>query len=291
VMPDMSATAGVDGEEEESRDRLASMEEDALDVAEREEAAEVAALATKLALRSSAIQRGLPRPLVVNREAALDADPGDTASGLLAAEMLRMLEADASNDPPKGAPEGIKKRKALKPVKPAVLEQARDLLAQEMTALPSQPAPHEYAAAWTTIEKQIIYVPALQKYAAASSVSEAERLGACEQQMQLLKNAMTRDAKRAGKLEKKLEVLLGGYRKRAAAVERKCQEQQQAIQERQMELSCFKALQRDENQARPQRFAAMQMCLSVQVEREAQLQERYAVLARMHLTMKESSAQ
>ena len=38
-------------------------------------------------------------------------------------------------------------------------------------------------------------VPSLQKYADASSVGDADRLGAHEQQLQLLKNLMARDAK------------------------------------------------------------------------------------------------
>ena len=54
-----------------------------------------------------------------------------------------------------------------------------------------------------------------------------------------------------------------------------------------MELSCFKALQRDEDQARPQRITAMQTCVSIQVEREAHLQERFAELARTNLSMLE----
>ena len=71
---------------------------------------------------------------------------------------------------------------------------------------------------------------------------------------------------------------------RSPRVPLQCHAQQQAIQDRQMELSCFKALQRDEDQARPQRIAAMQTCVSIQVEREARLQERYAELARRNFT-------
>ena len=104
VMPDVSATAGEATEEEQEQ----SLEEDALDAAEREDAAAMAAEAMKLSLRSSTIQRELPRPFVVNRDAALAIDemqpvhgPPSVASQLLAAEMLRMLEADASIDPPK----------------------------------------------------------------------------------------------------------------------------------------------------------------------------------------------
>ena len=89
---------------------------------------------------------------------------------------------------------------------------------------------------------------------------------------------MARDAKRAGRLEKKLELLQGGYRKRAAALERKCQALQQTVAGKRIELAAFQALDSAEALARPQRLAAMQRCISEQAEREAALQERYAAL-------------
>ena len=94
----------------------------------------------------------------------------------------------------------------------------------------------------------------------------------------VLKNLMARDAKRCGKLEKKLELLQGGYRKRATALERKCQTLQQALAGKSIDLAAFQALANAESLAKPQRLAAMQRCISEQAEREAALQERYAAL-------------
>ena len=74
VMPEMPDEAhGMEGEEGEG-----AREEDALDRDEREGAEVAAVLAAEVATRSSALQRELPRPLVVNRE--LLAPRGDEVS-------------------------------------------------------------------------------------------------------------------------------------------------------------------------------------------------------------------
>jgi pre-mRNA-splicing factor CDC5/CEF1 len=211
------------------------------------------------------------------------------AAKLLATETLRMLEADASNDPPKGAPDGVKKRKSLRPMEPALLDEAERLLREEMAPLDAALAasPQELRSIWERLTDEFIYVPSLQAYAEQSSVGVKEQVGASEQELQLLKTLMQRDAKKATKAEKKLETLLGGYRKRAAALEKKCQGQQAAVREKQVELGCFEALRRSEGLARPQRLSAMEAFAREQLEREAQLQARYAELQRKRLTLRE----
>ena len=283
------------------------MEEDALDEAEREAAAAAAASAAAAA-RSSAIQRDLPRPLVVNRQAALDeAAAGGGAGGgegeaerllgeaarLLATETLRLLEADASNDPPKGALDDAvaKPRKPLRPTEPSLLAAAKAMLAAEADAVrasvPDAGAGAGAGAAWARANEELAYVPRMQKYAPIGEVAPADRLAASEQQLQLLRNTMVRDGKRAAKVEKKLETLLGGYRKRQAALEKQCAGLHASVCEKRVELGCFEALQRVEELARPQRLAALEAFAREQVEREARLQARYAELTRTRRTLTE----
>ena len=96
-----------------------------------------------MARRSTAVQRELPRPLIVNREAL--PPPGDAAlaeaAKLLSKEMLHMLEADATAFPPKGAPEGVKKRKPVRPMEPEALSHAAELLAAEVGAIALMSSP------------------------------------------------------------------------------------------------------------------------------------------------------
>ena len=68
----------------------------------------------------------------------------------------------------------------------------------------------------------------LHRYASSSTVGKAERLQAYQQQLQLVKNFVTRDHKKAQKVEKRLELTLGGYRKRTATLRTEIVDKQQA---------------------------------------------------------------
>lgn len=299
VMPDVAA-AEAEAMEEDAADAAANaIEEDALDAAEREHAAGVAAEAALLAKRSSAIQRAMPRPLIVNRESSSASAPGvggsaelAAAAQLIAAEAVRMLEADHATDPPKGAPpaEG-KKKKPLKPIDLELLGKAHGLLQEELAATSAPRAAEieaRFAEAWTAADGDFLYVPSLQKYAEASSVAAADVAAAREQQLHLIKNLMTRDAKKAAKIEKKLELVLGGYRKRSGALSKKCEATRQAISDKTAELGAFEALQRNEGLARQQRLGALEALVKEQREREATLQATYAELSRTRLTLLET---
>jgi len=368
VMPEMPDEAdGMEGEEGEAR------EEDALDRDEREGAEAAAALAAEVATRSSALQRELPRPLVVNRE--LLAPRGDEVVQLAAAEKLlrdevvKMLESDASHFPVPGAPEPTNKKKPYKLLDAALLGQAKDLIAAEAAAIAeAQPLPSadEMRKAWGEVQAELIYVPSkqrcapsthllrspcpgsltalyspptalyspltaphspsqpltaphgtsqhltaphstsqhltapsrlrppphppsrtlthphapLRRYAPSSTVGKAERLQAYQQQLQLVKNFVTRDHKKAQKVEKKLDLTLGGYRKRAATLRTEIVDKQQACREKRLELSCFEMLQQQEALAQPQRLAQMGTLVSEQSVREVELQASYAELLR-----------
>jgi pre-mRNA-splicing factor CDC5/CEF1 len=259
--------------------------------------------AAALAQRSSAFQRDMPRPLVVNREVppppsrkgASEASSAALAqaAALIAAEATKMLEVDNSLDPPKGAPaapEGAKKKKALKPIDIELLAQADEMLQHELSRLAAPMAAElegRYPEVWASEDADFVYVPSLQKYAAASSVAPADLIAASEQQLHLYKNLLTRDGKKAAKLEKKLELLLGGYRKRTSSLVTRCQSARQAISEKQIELGCFEKLAGQEGLARLQRLGAMEAFVKEQREREAGLQARYAELARLKLTLQE----
>ena len=91
-------------------------------------------------------------------------------------------------------------------------------------------------------------------------------------------------------VEKKLDVLLGGYKKRAAALANEIQEKQTLLQEKSIELNCFKGLQGHEAVALPQRLSEMTALVTEQQEREASLQATYAELSRMRQTLREQLA-
>ncbi|KAL1525879.1 hypothetical protein AB1Y20_020707 [Prymnesium parvum] len=283
VMPEMPP----DDEAEEE-----PYEEDALDAAAREQAERERLHAAEMAKRSSALQAELPRPLVVNREMASAAGAENEADALVRDEMVKMLEADASTFPVKGAPEA-RKRKPLRPLPAERLEEARALLAAEVAAMEAEAPPPlaaAVAAAREAAAAAVVYVPARQGFAPLAECSGEEAVGAAQQQLQLVKNYMAKDAKKAAKMEKKLDVLLGGYKKRASALSAELQEKHQVLLDKLIELSCFKALQGHETIALPQRLSDMQALVEAQKQREAALQAKYSELSRTKRTLEEQAA-
>ena len=263
------------------------VETDAADVAELEQTNAVAKREAMLASCSSAMRRELPRPLVINRAPTLldSAAPhaGDsraTAAQLLDAEVLRLLEADASADQPSGAPERVNN---LCWTNSVPLGRARSLLRNESkriaSALTISGDNNDYFQ-WSSTEQRLAYVPSLQMYADRCSTGEDDRMAASEQQQLLLKNLMARDAKRAGKVEKKLETLSGGYRKRALGLERKCSGLLQGLLDKLIDMRSLKSLDSLETHAKSQRLATVRAQLSYQSDREAELQNAYAALLR-----------
>jgi len=275
VMPSLEEFESGAGEE------LARLE-DEVDVAEREAAAETRALVSDLAKRSTPLQRHLPRPLIVNRQiAVMSAREGggraaSAAELLLTEEMVRMLEADAFAFPPPGAPDVVKKRK-LQPMASDAIETAQELIAAEQRAMPRL-STDVHANAWEKTDSLLTYIPSLQSFAPLAEVPATERLAASHQLLQLVRNHMSRDGKRALKLEKKLEVLLGGYRKRSGMLSSRLQGQQLAVLERKIELNCFHSIMRMEGLAQSQRLATLEDFMRAQVWRETHLQDRYADL-------------
>ena len=58
---------------------------------------------------------------------------------------------------------------------------------------------------------KVLYLPGQGRYIRANLATKRERLDAAEKKLEQNRNHMTREAKRAAKLEKKLRVHLGGY--------------------------------------------------------------------------------
>ncbi len=93
---------------------------------------------------------------------------------------------------------------------------AKELLAEEMkvvkTGMNHPDLPIEaYSQVWEECYKQVLYLPHQQRYTRASLASKKERLEALEKTLEQNKLHMTREAKRAGKSEKKLKILTAGY--------------------------------------------------------------------------------
>lgn len=292
VLPGMSPV-------EPPEDGSTPMEADALETAESEQRAASVATALECSQRSSSVQRELPRPLIVNRDftaaavAPLHVGAG-AADMILGGEMLDLLEADASTFPLQGRPV-VDLCKPVSLLGAEARETAAMLIADEFKAWRGRGGFRDrgvgsdaHARMWAVAYAELGYVPSLQKYAVLSSVDVPARASVMQQSYRLLRNFMVRDGKKATKLEKKLDLSLGGYRKRSSTVSASLATQQFLLREKMLERACSERLESYESLIRPQRLAVMESLLADQAAREAELQAHYAKLSRTRTSLEQA---
>ncbi|XP_015590246.1 cell division cycle 5-like protein [Cephus cinctus] len=251
-----------------------------------------------LARRSQVIQRDLPRPVDANMSILrplTDSPLTDLqrAEELIKREMITMLHYDATQNPVQ--PSTKKSSSALAQVQayldqhpyghyePDELTAAKTLLEEEIKVVREGMAHGDlsldaYTTVWEECLSQILYLEPQKRYTRATLASKKDRIEACERKLEENRAHMTREAKRAAKLEKKLKILTGGYQTRAQGLTKQHHDLWDQIEQAQLELSTFKFLQSQEEAALPRRINALIEDVHRQNERESSLQIRYAQL-------------
>ncbi|XP_069680560.1 cell division cycle 5-like protein [Periplaneta americana] len=253
--------------------------------------------------RSQPVQRDLPRPAETNMAVLRPphTDPPLTelqkAEELIKREMVTMLHYDAVYSPPV-VPADTKKRGQVTSQAQhlAYLEQhpyesysqdqltlAHELLQKEMEVV-KQGMGHgdlsleSYTQVWEECLAQVLFLPSQNRYTRANLASKKDRLESQEKRLEQNRGHMTREAKRAAKMEKKLKILTGGYQSRAQALIKQLHDLYEQIEQAQLELSTFRFLQRQEMAAIPRRLESLTEDVTRQTEREKTLQAKFAEL-------------
>ncbi|PSN39298.1 Cell division cycle 5-like protein [Blattella germanica] len=253
--------------------------------------------------RSQPVQRDLPRPAEVNMAVLRPphTDPPLTelqkAEEQIKREMVTMLHYDAVYSPPV-IPADIKKRGQVtsqaqhlayleqhpyETYSQDQLVQAHALLQQEMEVVKQGMGHGElslesYTQVWEECLAQVLFLPSQNRYTRANLASKKDRLESQEKRLEQNRGHMTREAKRAAKMEKKLKILTGGYQSRAQALIKQLHDLYEQIEQGQLELSTFRFLQRQEMAAIPRRLESLTEDVNRQTEREKTLQAKYSEL-------------
>lgn len=263
-------------EETETQETVQNqMVEDQADVDARREAELKEKAARELALRSQVIQRELPRPQDVNM--AVLRPPSEShsltdmqkAEELIKREMVTMLHYDSLKNP---VLQHFAKRQTLMQVQQlAYLEQhpyesiskeeverAKSLLGREMDVVKhgmnhGDLSLDAYTQVWEECLSQVLFLPNQNRYTRANLASKKDRLESAEKKLEQNRTHMSREAKRAAKMEKKLRILTGGYQSRAQALIKQLQDLYEQTDQAHLELNTFKFLQDQEKAALPRR--------------------------------------
>ncbi|XKL60760.1 hypothetical protein PGB90_007817 [Kerria lacca] len=244
--------------------------------------------------RSQVIQRNLPRPIdvtIILRPNKADSNMSDLqrAEELIKEEMITMLHYDALQDPTPADCLTLTQHASYLEKHPyerfadEEIENAKELLKKEMEVVKHGMNHGElsldvYSQVWEECLEQVLYLPGQGRYTRASLASKKERLESLEKKLEQNRNHMTREAKKAAKLERKLKIHLGGYQSKAQLLTKQFNDLQDQIEKACIELSTFKHLQKQEEMAIPRRIQALEDDVRRQMERESQLQKQYSEL-------------
>ncbi|XP_058824788.1 cell division cycle 5-like protein [Topomyia yanbarensis] len=257
--------------------------------------------AKELSLRSQVIQRELPRPLDINMTVLRPSNEmqGLTelqrAEELVKQEMVKMLNYDAIRNPvinPQAPPTkknplsqhlAYLEQNPYEDVDEADLDQAKEMLREEMGIVKAGMAHGDlslesYTQVWQECLSQVLYLPSQNRYTRANLASKKDRIESAEKRLEINRKHMAKEAKRCGKIEKKLKILTGGYQARAQALIKQFQDTNEQIEQNNLALSTFKFLAAQEDLAIPKRMESLTEDVMRQTEREKALQKRYSQL-------------
>lgn len=251
-----------------------------------------------LARRSQPIQQGLPRPPNVDVEQLLqnlNLSDEDEAAKLVNAELASLLRHDSVAFPLPGTalPGGTRSSYELPAddyISAAKSEIQRELAAalgypganaeqlkEGLSVLAAQDEIDE-SSSWANIRPQLAFDAVQKRWVDADSLSPEARIEGISAQLNEYRDAMAKEAQKAAKIEKKLNVTLGGYQVRSKTLAKRVVEGFDELQKTKIEYESFSHLRNNEAAAGPVRMAALKEEVEKLESRERMLQGRYAEL-------------
>jgi len=263
------------------------IEEDAADLAARQ--AEAMAQKEKQAMkeRSTPLKRKLPRPVTCDEDNVVTSTKAKANDPvyMLEKEMYEMVQDDGIRFPVRMGgvnqaddPSYVAKSKSSLPYfSPEELANASAILKEELVdLLQSQDITKEDdGQVWEETLLNHVYLPNKQAYANRNQASEEDLQAAYSGTFDELRQQMTKEAKKANKLEKKLNTLTAGYQKRAEQLITEIQSMHTEQETKTHELNCFLALQAQEKEALPRRIKALREEVEEAQQRESNLQREF----------------
>lgn len=264
-------------EEEALEKQHEQMIEDQADIDARYEAEQKAKAEKEMALRSQVIQRDFPRPQEVNMAVLRPPHESQSLTDLQKAEefikreMVTMLHYDNLKNPVPIV-HTIKRPTVTQAQHLAYLEQhpyenltpddltvAKNMLKHEMEVVKhgmnhGDLSLDAYTQVWEECLGQVLFLPNQNRYTRANLASKKDRLESAEKRLEQNRTHMSREAKRAAKMEKKLRILTGGYQTKAQTLFKQLHDLYEQIDKAYLELNTFKFLQEQEKAALPRRI-------------------------------------
>ncbi|CAO3627158.1 unnamed protein product [Cunninghamella echinulata] len=265
----------------------------------------------RLGRRSLAVQFGLPRPISIPASIKQVNQHLDDIQNMIQQEFIRLLQYDAIKYPVAGstiAPGSVSLDDDLIQLEDefdtATLEDARKEMENELKDMlqldndddsmeDKDEKENTKQLIWNHIQQQsdfeqfwdkehndLLFSAKFKQYLTMDEMSDDDdKIQGLEKIIEANRQAMIRDATKAGKLEKKLEVRLGGYMTRSKTLSQQILDAYEELEAAKVEYESFLNLQMTEKVAIPRRIQSLEDEVHKLAERERDLQEKYKRLS------------
>ncbi|KAK6508166.1 Pre-mRNA-splicing factor cef1 [Arthrobotrys conoides] len=248
------------------------MEEDAEERDRRLKAIREAQERLEFARRTQVVQRGLPRPTVLDIDALYKAfsTSGASPEELIQNEMSLLIASDAMKFPVQGGKvTGVPK--PLSEVEDEHVKKARLEILVELPADVLKAMNKTYENEWENA-----YwsggLPGLDGY---GDDEEVDKKNVMKTIFDAVQSNLIKNAEAGNKLEKKLGLTLGGYQKRQQILAQKITEAYSAVLDAKNKLDSFRTLAISEEDAIPRRLEALRSEVEFVQKRELEAQTMY----------------
>jgi len=218
--------------------------------------------------QTQVIQRGLPRPSVVNIDAMLNkaADIEDPIKRAVATEAALLIANDALKF---GGAKVIGSAKPIEVFEEAEINKAKMEVALELAAS-GQKDPEVFEKAWMNLHGAS-RLPGLNAYA-EGEIDEHQLMVETFNNVQ---KQIKATAERNNKIEKKLNLHLGGYQQRAKTLRQKIMDAAEALEKTKIDLESRRIRQAAEEAAIAKRLERLREEVAFISRREREAQELY----------------
>ena len=234
---------------------------DQADIDARREEEEAGRIEAELKKQSQAVRRNLPRPIEVNHAILKPTGPTDApltelqeAEELIKLEMIKMLHHDALVNPSETQITRTKSshshqeflsKNPMEEISMEEICEATELLNEEMIVVREGMAHGEvtiesYTEEWDKCWNELMFVPSEGRYKPKRYVSKKDKVEAAETKLNSNRDQMTKEAKKASRIEKRLKTYLTGYKNRAESLLKQFHDVTGSIEQTKLELETFK---------------------------------------------------
>ena len=111
-----------------------------------------------------------------------------------------------------------------------------------------------FTQVWEECYAQVLFIPSSNRFTRASVANRKDKIESLEKRLEVNRNHIGKEAKKAGKLEQKLKILFGGYESRATSLKKSYEEIINQVESAYVELLTFENIRQREINAIPRRI-------------------------------------